>query len=182
MTTCTELDTRLKDLYPNYKQVLYGTARLDVKEFIDMYRNQELVGFTNDLHDLLVSEGFDSTYDPTDVSTAQDIWLYMSPGRVGIIRVTIRYDGWVYVDCDSDIPYKLHGVLNGAAPIKELTVTLQEIRRLITIMPPCRSCHYSNYSSSYYSPDSYCGKGLVPVHGCTGYRPVSATNNQYDRR
>jgi hypothetical protein len=32
MTTITELDTRLRDLYFNYKQVLYGTARLDLKE------------------------------------------------------------------------------------------------------------------------------------------------------
>lgn len=140
------------------------------------YTNHELEQYTHDLQQLLLSEGFSCRHEPDGVSTAQDIWVQMSPGPSGIIRITIRYDGWLYVDFGSDIPRVQHGVLNGPAPIKKLVAILDAIRQVLIEMPPCSTCHYYNHPR--YHEDGYCGRGLAMVKGCTGYRVI---NNYKDR-
>jgi hypothetical protein len=220
MATCEELDRRLKGLYSTFKERLYNAtgSRAFNYAVLGTMENPELVEYTRDLHNLLLSEGFPSTYtaldhqefllsqgslttyDVSNYPFSQDICLQLLPGRAGLIRVSVRHDGWLYtqrsvaahrqgqthrgvqtssMQWGDHIPNVFDAVSTLRAPIEALVTQLHMAQGMIEVRPLCVTCLYCSTPRGGINDDIYCGNGLpatmcdVPmemVMRCSGYR------------
>lgn len=150
MITCTELDDRdrLKEVASRQPLSIHTNA--------GTFKHHELLEFIGKLHELLLSEGFDSIYEPTDNLYSQTILL-----RVGTAYVTVTVSSTTHIF----IKWNGVGIPNlESDTVTQVVDTLHQISRLQEVREYCATCHYSG------SDGNYCGVGRPMVTGgCGGY-------------
>jgi hypothetical protein len=145
MTTTKELDDRLRKV----------ASRSPRNKYTDRgwFRYNELLLFTTELHTLLLCEGFDSIYEPTDNYYSQTILVRLGQGHVTVMISSMAH---IFMDTRYPRPDTVEGVVN----------LLHDIPRLQQVEAYCSTCYYSNHGGEY------CGMGYgqpLVTEGCGGY-------------